>query len=269
MVVVLIADLVLPDRESWRTSSITAVGLLGALIPIATLAHTGHERVMFGGAYVVDHYTLALKAFFILAALRHGAAVGRLHQRGRLLQGRVLLPVARRHVRHEHHGRRARPHHVVRRARDDLDPHVRARRVPQARPPVERSGREVLPDRRAVVGAHAVRLLAHLRRHRLDEAVRDLRVHVAARNGPARRGRDLLVARRLRVQGQRGAVPLLGARHLRGRADAGHRVLVGRVEGGRLRRPHQHHLLRLPHRRAAIGRQLVVAGASGCWPRCR
>ena len=96
MVVVLVADLVLPDRESWRTSSITAVGLLGALIPIATLAHDGHDRVMFGGAYVVDHYALALKAFFIVAALHHRAAVGRLHRRGRLLQRRVLLPVARR-----------------------------------------------------------------------------------------------------------------------------------------------------------------------------
>jgi NADH-quinone oxidoreductase subunit N len=67
MIVVLVADLVLPDRESWRTSSITALGLLGALIPIATLAHSGHDRVMFGGAYVVDHYALALKAFFIIA----------------------------------------------------------------------------------------------------------------------------------------------------------------------------------------------------------
>ena len=35
---------------------------------------------------------------------------------------------------------------------------------------------------------------------------------------------------------ERGAVPLLGARHLRGRADAGHRVPLGRVEGRRLRR---------------------------------
>src|SRR5258708_29090194 len=67
MIVVLIADLLLPDRESWRTSSITAVGLLGALIPIATLAHSGHERIMFDGAYVVGHYALALKAFFIIA----------------------------------------------------------------------------------------------------------------------------------------------------------------------------------------------------------
>ncbi|HEV7523777.1 MAG TPA: NADH-quinone oxidoreductase subunit N [Acidimicrobiia bacterium] len=67
MVVVLIADLLLPDREAWRTSSITAVGLLGALIPIATLAHSGHERILFDGAYVVGHYALALKAFFIIA----------------------------------------------------------------------------------------------------------------------------------------------------------------------------------------------------------
>jgi NADH-quinone oxidoreductase subunit N len=68
MVAVLVADLLLPDRESWRTSTITALGLLGALIPIATLAYSGEDRSMFGGAYVVDHYALALKAFFIVAA---------------------------------------------------------------------------------------------------------------------------------------------------------------------------------------------------------
>ena len=43
--------------------------------------------------------------------------------------------------------------------------------------------------------------------------------------------------RRLRLQGLGRAVPHLGARHLRRRADAGHRVPVGGVEGGRLRRP--------------------------------
>jgi len=68
MVVVLVADLLLPDREAWRTSSITAFGLLAALIPIATLAYSGDDRSMFGGAYVVDHYALALKAFFFVAA---------------------------------------------------------------------------------------------------------------------------------------------------------------------------------------------------------
>ncbi len=68
IVAVLLADLLLPDRESWRTSTIAALGLLAALVPIATLAHSdNHVRHMFGGAYVVDNYALALKAFFILA----------------------------------------------------------------------------------------------------------------------------------------------------------------------------------------------------------
>ena len=66
-----------------------------------------------------------------------------------------------------------------------------------------------------------------------------------ARHDAAARGRHLPDPRRVRVQGQRGAVPLLGARHLRGRAHAGHRVPLGGVEGRRVRRPAQHHLLRL------------------------
>ena len=44
---------------------------------------------------------------------------------------------------------------------------------------------------------------------------------------------------------ERGAVPLLDARHLSGRAHAGHRVPVGRVEGGRVRRDAQHRGVRL------------------------
>jgi NADH-quinone oxidoreductase subunit N len=71
MVAVLLADLFLPERDAWRTSSIAGLGLLAALIPIATLAYDGigsGGRSMFGGAYVVDGYALALKAFFIIAA---------------------------------------------------------------------------------------------------------------------------------------------------------------------------------------------------------
>ncbi len=68
IIAVLVADLLLPDRESGRTSSIAAVGLLAALIPIVTLAYNGTDRVMFGGAFVVDDYSLALSGFFIVAA---------------------------------------------------------------------------------------------------------------------------------------------------------------------------------------------------------
>ena len=57
--------------------------------------------------------------------------------------------------------------------------------------------------------------------------------------------RGVPLADRFRVQDQCGALPLLGARHLRRRADPGHGVPLGRVEGGRFRRADQHHLLRL------------------------
>jgi NADH-quinone oxidoreductase subunit N len=68
IVVILVADLFLPDRSAWQTSRIAAVGVLGALIPVLTLAVNGHNRSMFGGAYVVDNYALAFKGFFLVVA---------------------------------------------------------------------------------------------------------------------------------------------------------------------------------------------------------
>src|SRR3954471_22525717 len=64
---VLLLDFTLPERTTWKSSRVAAFGVLGALIPIATLAQDGTNREMFGGAYVVDNYALALKAFFLLA----------------------------------------------------------------------------------------------------------------------------------------------------------------------------------------------------------
>ncbi len=67
-ILVLIVDLFLKKNTSWMTSKIAAVGLLAALIPVITLAIDGTDRSLFGGAYVVDNYALAFKAFFIVGA---------------------------------------------------------------------------------------------------------------------------------------------------------------------------------------------------------
>ncbi len=73
IVVVLIADLLFPERSRWQTSRIASIGVLGALIPVFTLASgvfTDNQfvtRSMFGGAYVVDEYALVLKGFFLVA----------------------------------------------------------------------------------------------------------------------------------------------------------------------------------------------------------
>ncbi|MCZ7527597.1 MAG: NADH-quinone oxidoreductase subunit N [Acidimicrobiia bacterium] len=42
--------------------------MLGALVPVFTLAADGADRSMFGGAYVVDNYALGFKGFFLVVA---------------------------------------------------------------------------------------------------------------------------------------------------------------------------------------------------------
>jgi NADH-quinone oxidoreductase subunit N len=66
IVVVLVADLMFPDRSRWQTSRIATLGVLAALIPVLTLAADGTDRSMFGGAYVVDNYALVFKGFFLV-----------------------------------------------------------------------------------------------------------------------------------------------------------------------------------------------------------
>jgi NADH-quinone oxidoreductase subunit N len=68
IVVVLIVDLVVDETRKHLVTQLAAVGLLATFIPIVTLAAsgiTGHPRVMFGGAYVVDVFSLVLKAVFL------------------------------------------------------------------------------------------------------------------------------------------------------------------------------------------------------------
>jgi NADH-quinone oxidoreductase subunit N len=63
----LVACFVVPNRDAVQISRIAAIGVLAALVPVVTLAIDGHDRSLFGGAYVVDNYALALKAFFLIA----------------------------------------------------------------------------------------------------------------------------------------------------------------------------------------------------------
>jgi NADH-quinone oxidoreductase subunit N len=64
---VLLADLFLPEDRKGLLPSLAGLGLLGAMIPILTLAVDGADRTMFGGAYAVDNFALVLKALFIVA----------------------------------------------------------------------------------------------------------------------------------------------------------------------------------------------------------
>jgi NADH-quinone oxidoreductase subunit N len=68
ILVVLVVDLIWPDRSRFTSSRIASVGVLAALIPIITLAADGTDRVLFGGAFVVDAYALAFQGFFLVVA---------------------------------------------------------------------------------------------------------------------------------------------------------------------------------------------------------
>jgi NADH-quinone oxidoreductase subunit N len=64
---VLLIDLWLEDAKKWMMASLTGFILLGAFIPVVTLAVVGDDvRSMFFDRYVVDQYSLILKALFLL-----------------------------------------------------------------------------------------------------------------------------------------------------------------------------------------------------------
>jgi NADH-quinone oxidoreductase subunit N len=66
---VLLIDLWLEDTKKWIMASLTGFVLLGAFIPVVTLAVVGDDvRSMFFDRYVVDEYALILKAMFLLIA---------------------------------------------------------------------------------------------------------------------------------------------------------------------------------------------------------
>ncbi len=68
IVVMLLLDLVVDESRKYLVGTVAGLGLLCSMVPIVTLALQGHhDREMFGGAYVVDPFALALKALFILS----------------------------------------------------------------------------------------------------------------------------------------------------------------------------------------------------------
>ena len=67
--VVLAIDLLVEETYKWAVATLTGFILLAACIPLVTLTVIGDSsRSMFDGRYVVDEFSLILKALFLLAA---------------------------------------------------------------------------------------------------------------------------------------------------------------------------------------------------------
>ncbi|MCH7789439.1 MAG: NADH-quinone oxidoreductase subunit N [Acidobacteria bacterium] len=63
----ILLDVVLLEKGRTFISALAGIGLLATMLPILTLAIDGTDRVMFGGAYVVDDFSLVMKAMFVLS----------------------------------------------------------------------------------------------------------------------------------------------------------------------------------------------------------
>lgn len=63
----ILVDVIKLDGGRRYASTIAGWTLLGSLIPIITLAWDGPDRAMFGGAFVVDDFSLILKAVFLVS----------------------------------------------------------------------------------------------------------------------------------------------------------------------------------------------------------
>ncbi len=65
---VLLTDLFVSEAKRWITASLAGFVLLGAFIPVVTLGSIGDDvRSLFDGRYVIDNFSLVLKALFLIA----------------------------------------------------------------------------------------------------------------------------------------------------------------------------------------------------------
>ena len=68
LVLALLVDVSTGEHSRWTASSIASFGFLAAFVPLVTLGVSdAGTRSMFGGAYVVDDFSLVLKGLFLLA----------------------------------------------------------------------------------------------------------------------------------------------------------------------------------------------------------
>ncbi len=68
IMIVLVVDLVVDETRKPLVAQVAGIGIVASAVPIFTLAAagiSGHARVMFGGAYVVDVFSLVIKALFL------------------------------------------------------------------------------------------------------------------------------------------------------------------------------------------------------------
>lgn len=89
---VILLDLFLKRGQKHLTGVLALVGMLAAAVPLIMLAARDEVAVMFDGAYVVDEFSLVLKALFIVAAYLVLLISVAYLESDKYYEGGVLLP---------------------------------------------------------------------------------------------------------------------------------------------------------------------------------
>ena len=237
IMLVLVVDLFLPARLKWASMPIGLLGVLGSLVAVLTLL--GDERATFGGAFVVDNFAVLFKVFFLVAAVIVLAVSRRYFDQPGYYQGEYYFLLLTSFL-----GCLLMPS-----SRDLLMLFISLELVSApgflmaAFRKWDVTGVEgglkffligVLSTAVMLFGMSLIYGLTggETRLDAIASALaraRSLPGGDGARIDPVHRGR-------LRVQGLRVPLPVLGTRHLRGRAGPGGGVPGGGVQGGRVRR---------------------------------
>ena len=223
----LLVDLVLTEPQVPRRH-VAGLGLLGAMIPIVTLALQGTTTDPCSPVPMSSiPFSLVFKALFILSGYVVLLMSTTYIEEGDFYEGEfsfLLVSAILGMV-------------VIVSARDLITIFVALELLSHPRLSARRVAQERLKSNEAMIKYYllgrsgrrrdALRHEPDLRVHRVDEPGGHPPGHQRiGRQQADRVAGHLLRPARFRLQGFGGAVPLLGARHLRGRADAGHRLLV-------------------------------------------
>ena len=230
---VLILDVTLPRRWDRSLSWFTVAVLAAAAV--ALLAADGVTVTVARGLVAVDGFAFFFKLLFLVSAALTVAMSPRYLSIEGVRPGEYYFLVLCATLGMMFMAGGHRPHHALHRPRDDGGVVLRAHGIPAAEPALERSGHQVLPPRRVLARDPAVRHVAALRAHRQHAPADDRDVARGRRRRAAAAVRGDAPRRRRRVQDCGGAVSHVGPRRVRRRADADHRVSLGRVEDRVLR----------------------------------
>ncbi len=65
LALLILVDSFTRPMNKWAMPALAGIGLLATAVPLLTLVMDGDNRMMFGGAYMVDEFALALKLLFV------------------------------------------------------------------------------------------------------------------------------------------------------------------------------------------------------------